>query len=281
MNGPSSCVVSFALAGLPRARRAKAIVPEAEATGSPSGGQFEFSERGGNSAERSRIAMSRKIGVLGGTGPEGSGLAYRWARAGEEIVIGSRDAKRAEETAAQLRARIGGPAKISGADNATTASQCEVVVLTVPFSGGAVLLKQLKSVWKPGTVVIDTTVPLAATVGGAATRMLGVWQGSAAEQTKELLPAGITLAAAFQNLGAELLLKDEPVDCDILVCSDDENAKKVAFELAGEIPGARALNGGKLENARIVESLTALLIGINIRYKVHSAGIRFTGVPIK
>jgi 8-hydroxy-5-deazaflavin:NADPH oxidoreductase len=225
--------------------------------------------------------MSRKIGVLGGTGPEGSGLAYRWARAGEEIVIGSRDAKRAEETAAQLRARIGGPAKISGADNATTASQCEVVVLTVPFSGGAVLLKQLKSVWKPGTVVIDTTVPLAATVGGAATRMLGVWQGSAAEQTKELLPAGITLAAAFQNLGAELLLKDEPVDCDILVCGDDENAKKVAFELAGEIPGARALNGGKLENARIVESLTALLIGINIRYKVHSAGIRFTGVPIK
>ena len=89
------------------------------------------------------------------------------------------------------------------------------------------------------------------------------------------------MAAAFQNLGAELLSKDEPVDCDILVCSDDENAKRIAFELAGEIPGARALNGGKLENARIVESLTALLIGINMRYKVHSAGIRFTGLPIK
>jgi NADPH-dependent F420 reductase len=224
--------------------------------------------------------MSRKIGILGGTGPEGSGLAYRWARGGEEIVIGSRDAQRAEEMAAQLRTRIGGSAKITGAENAA-AAQCDVVVLTVPFSGCAALLKQLKSVWKPGTVVIDTTVPLAATVGGAATRMIGVWQGSAAEQTKELLPAGISVAAAFQNLGAELLMKEEDVDCDILVCSDDEKAKQITSELAGKIPGARALNGGKLENARIVESLTALLIGINMRYKVHSAGIRFTGLPIE
>ncbi|MGC0775353.1 MAG: NADPH-dependent F420 reductase [Candidatus Acidiferrum sp.] len=225
--------------------------------------------------------MSRRVGILGGTGPEGSGLAYRWARAGEAIVIGSRDQQRAAETAAQLGARIGISAKIEGADNATVASQCDVVVLTVPFSGCAALLKQLKNSWKPGTVVIDTTVPLAASVGGAATRMLGVWQGSAAEQTKELLPAGVSVAAAFQNLGAELLSKDESVDCDILVCSDDEKAKQIASELAEKIPGARALNGGKLENARIVESLTALLVGINIRYKVHSAGIRFTGLPIK
>ena len=128
--------------------------------------------------------MPRKIGILGGTGPEGSGLAYRWARAGEHIVIGSRDAQRAAETAKQLRERIGGAAQIEGTDNAATAGQCDVVVLTVPFSGQAALLKQLKTVWKPGTIVIDTTVPLAATVGGAATRMLGVWQGSAAEQTK-------------------------------------------------------------------------------------------------
>jgi 8-hydroxy-5-deazaflavin:NADPH oxidoreductase len=224
--------------------------------------------------------MSRKIGILGGTGPEGSGLAYRWARAGEEIVIGSRDAQRALKSAAQIRARVPRHAGIEGMDNAA-AAQCEVVVLAVPFSGHAALLKQLKNSWKPGAVVIDTTVPLAATVGGSATRMLGVWQGSAAEQARELLPANVALAAAFQNLGAELLAKDEDVDCDILVCSDDEKAKQVAFELAGKIPGARALNGGKLENARIVESITALLVGINIRYKVHSAGIRFTGLPIR
>src|SRR5438309_2184807 len=156
----------------------------------------------------------------------------------------------------------------------------EIAILTVPFSGAAALLKQLKSVWKPGTIVIDTTVPLAATVGGAATRMLGVWQGSAAEQTQEILPAGVSLAAAFQNLGAEVLASDSPVDCDVLVCSDDEKAKQVASELVGKIPGARALNGGKLENARIVESLTALLIGLNMRYKVHGAGIRSTGLPV-
>lgn len=225
--------------------------------------------------------MARKIGILGGTGPEGSGLAYRWAREGEQIVIGSRDAKRAEETASQLRARIGGKTQIEGADNAGTVGQCEIVVLTVPFPGQATLLKQLKNFWKPGTIVIDTTVPLAATVGGSPTRMLGVWQGSAAEQTKELLPAGVSVAAAFQNLGAELLAGDGPVECDVLVCSDDEKAKQAAIELAGKIPGARGLNGGRLENARIVESLTALLIGLNVRYKVHGAGIRFTGLPAK
>ncbi len=127
--------------------------------------------------------------------------------------------------------------------------------------------------------MIDTTVPLAATVGGSPTRMIGVWQGSAAEAAAELLPPGVSIAAAFHNLGAELLAADGPVDCDVLVCSNDENARKLTMELAAKIPGVRALNGGKLENARIVESITALLIGLNIRYKVHSAGVRFTGLP--
>src|SRR5271163_716570 len=225
--------------------------------------------------------MARTVAILGGTGPEGTGLANRFARAGEHVVIGSRDPQRAQDVAKQLREQIGGLTQIGGTDNASAAAQCEVALLTVPFSGLTPLLKQLKPVWKPGTIVIDTTVPLAASVGGAPTRMLGVWQGSAAEQTKELLPAGVSLAAALQNLGAELLAKDEPVDCDIVVCSDDERAKQIASELAEKIPGARAVNGGKLENARIVESLTALLIGINMRHKVHSAGIRLTGLPKK
>lgn len=224
--------------------------------------------------------MARKIAILGGTGPEGSGLAYRWAKAGEHILIGSRDAARAQEAAKQLRERIGGAARVEGMENASAVAACDIAVLTVPFSGAAALLKQLKSAWKPGTIVIDTAVPLAATVGGVATRVLGVWQGSAAQQTKELLPDGVSLAAAFQNLGAETLAGDQPVECDVLVCSDDEKARQVASELAGKIPGARALNGGKLENARIVESLTALLIGLNMRYKVHGAGIRFTGLPL-
>jgi NADPH-dependent F420 reductase len=225
--------------------------------------------------------MARKIAILGGTGPEGSGLANRLARADEHIVIGSRDAARAQEAAQQLRASIGGAAQIDGADNAAAVAQCEIALLTVPFSGQAALLKQLKSAWKPGTLVIDTTVPLAASVGGSPTRMLGVWQGSAAEATREFLPAGISIVAAFHNLSAELLAGDAAVECDVLVCSDDEKARQVAMELAEKIPGVRALNGGKLENARIVESVTALLIGLNIRYKVHSAGVRFTGLPAK
>ena len=225
--------------------------------------------------------MARKIAILGGTGAEGSGLAYRLAEAGEKVLIGSRDAARAQETAKRLRERIGGDSQIEGMDNASAAATCDVAILTVPFSGVSALLKQLQSVWKQGTMVIDTTVPLAAAVGGAATRVLGVWQGSAAEQTKELLPPGVSLAAAFQNLGAESLAGNEPVECDVLVCGDDEKAKQVAFELVSKIRGARPLNGGKLENARIVESLTALLIGLNMRYKVHGAGIRFTGLPLR
>ena len=154
-------------------------------------------------------------------------------------------------------------------------------MLTVPFSGQAALLRQLKPHWKPGQILIDTTVPLAAAVGGTPSRMLGVWQGSAAQQTRELVPATVAVAAAFHNVSAALLSQDGPVDCDILVCSDDENARQVTSELAAKIPGTRPLNGGKLENARIVESLTALLIGLNVRYKVHTAGIRFTGLPLK
>src|SRR6267143_5975821 len=225
--------------------------------------------------------MARTIAILGGTGPEGSGLAKRLARAGEHIVIGSREASRAKETAQQLRDTGGNAVQIEGAENAAAAAQCEIAILTLPFSGQAPLLKQLKSFWKPGTIVIDTTVPLAATLGGSPTRMIGVWQGSAAEAAAELLPAGISIAAAFHNLGAELLAADGPVDCDVLVCSNDDNAKTVAMELATKIPGVSAVNGGKLENARIVESITALLIGLNIRYKVHSAGLRFTGLPVK
>jgi NADPH-dependent F420 reductase len=225
--------------------------------------------------------MARKIAILGGTGAEGSGLAFRMAKAGEHILIGSREAARAQETAKLLRERIGGNAQIEGLDNSSAAAACDIAVLTVPFSGVVALLKQLKSVWKPGTIVIDTTVPLAATIGGAPTRLLGVWQGSAAQQTRELLPASVSLAAAFQNLGAESLAGDAPIDCDVLVCGDEENAKQAAFDLVSKIPGARPLNGGKLENARIVESLTALLIGLNMRYKVHGAGIRFTGLPLK
>ena len=224
--------------------------------------------------------ISRAIAVIGGTGPAGTGLALRWARAGETVIIGSRDAARAEQTAETIRRRAGANAQVSGMENSAACAASDLLVLTVPFDGQAALLKQLKTAIRPGSVLIDATVPLAASVGGRASRTLGVWQGSAAQQTAELVPKGVSVVAAFQNVSAEVLNSDsnDEVDCDVIVCSDDPNATQVAMELATKIVRVRAIDGGKLENARIVEQITALLIGLNIRHKGHG-GIRITGLP--
>ncbi len=230
--------------------------------------------------DRMNSRVSRAIAVIGGTGPAGTGLALRWARAGETVIIGSRDAARAEQTAEAIRKRAGANAQVSGLENSAACAASGLLVLTVPFVGQAALLKQLKPAIRPGSILIDATVPLAASVGGRASRTLGVWQGSAAQQTAELVPNGVSVAAAFQNLAADVLNSDnnDDVDCDVIVCSDDPNAAQVAMELAAKIAGVRAIDGGKLENARIVEQITALLIGLNIRHKGHG-GIRITGLP--
>jgi 8-hydroxy-5-deazaflavin:NADPH oxidoreductase len=220
------------------------------------------------------------IAIVGGTGPEGMGLALRWARAGEEIVIGSRDATKARDAAAQVSSRIGNIGRVLGAQNEEAVAGSQIVVLTVPFSGQAALLKKLRPAFAPETVLIDTTVPLAASVGGLPTRTLGVWQGSAAQQAAELVPAHVRTAAAFHNIAAGLLNGDAPVDCDVIICTDDDRARAATSELAAKIPGVRAIDGGKLENARIVEQITALILTINRRYKVHDTGLRFTGLPI-
>ena len=224
--------------------------------------------------------MSRAIAVIGGTGPAGTGLALRWARAGETVIIGSRDAARAEKTAETIRKRVGANAQVSGLENSAACAASDLLVLTVPFEGQAALLKQLKPAIRPGSILIDATVPLAASVGGRASRTIGVWQGSAAQQTAELVPKGVSVVAAFQNVSADVLNGDsnEDVDCDVIMCSDDPNATQVAMELAAKIAGVRAIDGGKLENARIVEQITALLIVLNIRHKGHG-GIRITGLP--
>ena len=222
--------------------------------------------------------MSHPIAIIGGTGKEGFGLALRWAQAGETIIIGSRDSKRAQDTAERIKQRAGSSAKVSGDTNAAACAATDLIVLTVPFEGQAELLTLLKPVIRPGSIVIDATVPLAASVGGRATRTLGVWQGSAAQQVAELLPKEVAVVAAFHNAPAEVLGGEGQVDCDVIVCSDHAEAIPVVQALAAKIPGVRAINGGKLENARIVEQITALLIGMNIRHKAHS-GIRITGLP--
>lgn len=222
--------------------------------------------------------MIKTIAILGGTGPAGMGLALRWARAGETIILGSREAQRAQEAAEKIKARAGSAARISGTENPAACGAADVLVLTVPFEGQAGLLKQLKPVIRSGSVLIDATVALAASVGGRASRTLGIWQGSAAQQAAELVPKGVSVAAAFHNLSAEMLNGDDPLDCDVVVCSDDPNASEVARSLAARIPGVRAIDGGRLENARMLEQITALLVGLNIRHKGHG-GIRITGLP--
>jgi 8-hydroxy-5-deazaflavin:NADPH oxidoreductase len=222
--------------------------------------------------------MSRPIAILGGTGPAGTGLGLRWARAGEIVIIGSRDAARAQNAVAEIKKKAGDTAQVSGVENSAACAETDLLVLTVPFEAQASLLKQLKPSIRPGSILIDATVPLAASVGGRSSRTLGVWQGSAAQQTAELVPKGVSVAAAFQNMSADVMNGDGPVECDVIVCSDNPNAIQVGCDLASKIPGVRAIDGGKLENARIVEQITALLIGLNIRHKGHS-GIRITGLP--
>lgn len=222
--------------------------------------------------------MSRTIAIVGGTGPAGTGLALRWAGAGETVIIGSRDAARAEQAAETIRKRVGANAQVSGMENSAACQASDLLVLTVPFDGQAALLKQLKPAIHSGSILIDATVPLAASIGGRASRTLGVWQGSAAQQTAELVPKGVSVVAAFQNVSADVLNSDDEVDCDVIVCCDDPSATQIAMELAAKIPRVRAIDGGRLENARIVEQITALLIGLNIRHKGHG-GIRITGLP--
>ncbi len=222
--------------------------------------------------------MSLPIAILGGTGPAGLGLALRWAHAGEAIIIGSRNVDRAREAAAKVKEHLGGKANIIGQENSVACAAADLLALTVPFEGQAALLKQLKPSFRPGSVLIDCTVPLASSVGGRASRTLGVWQGSAAQQSAELVPKGVTVVAAFQNCSADVMYGDDPVECDVIVCSDDPNAIQLVCKLATKIPGLRAIDGGKLENAHIVEQITALLIGLNIRHKGHG-GIRITGLP--
>ncbi len=208
------------------------------------------------------------------------GLALRWARAGENVIIGSRNSQRARDAATQIASRLDENARIRGEENVEAVKAAEIVVLAVPFAGHAALLKSLKAAFKPQAILIDTTVPLATAVSGMATRTLGVWQGSAAQEAAEIVPKEVPVVAALQNISSTLLESGKPVDCDAIVCTDDETARKIASELAEKIPGVRAVNGGRLENARIVEEITALLVTINRKYKVHASGFRLTGLPL-
>jgi 8-hydroxy-5-deazaflavin:NADPH oxidoreductase len=218
------------------------------------------------------------IPIIGGTGALGYGLALRWARAGRPVVIGSRSEERAAQAATKLSGALP-DAEIEGLPNEVAARQGPIVFLTVPFRAQSENLNNLREALEPGQLLVDCTVPLAAAVGGKATRSLGVWQGSAAEQAQEMVPDGVNVVAALHTVSAPALGDIEAeLDEDILLCGDRKADKTRVAELIETIPGFRAVNAGALEMARIVEQLTPMLISINARYKTR-AGIRITGLP--
>jgi hypothetical protein len=217
------------------------------------------------------------VSIIGGTGALGFGLALRLGQAEVPIVIGSRDAARAEEAAARAAAQVPG-GSFRGLRNEQAVTQGEVVILTVPFSSQAATLDSLKATLSEGQLVIDATVPLASAVGGRATRTLGVWQGSAAQQAQELVPDGVRVVSAFHTVSAALCSDlEHQLDEDVLVCGDRRADRARVAELVGRIQGLRAVDCGALEMAAIVEQLTALIIAINIRNKAR-AGIKITGL---
>jgi 8-hydroxy-5-deazaflavin:NADPH oxidoreductase len=214
-----------------------------------------------------------KISVLGGTGKEGSGLALRWANSGHEVVIGSRDATRAQRVAEELNLALGAT-KLSGADNLTAAQSADAVVLTVPYAAHIDTLDSVKTALQ-GKVLIDVTVPVNT---ADFTRVSVPAAGSAAKEAQALLGDGVRVVAAFQNISATHLKKlDVAIDCDVLVCGDSDEAKKLALQLVTDA-GMRGWDAGPLDNAVVVEGLTPLLLGINRRHKIKGAGIRITGL---
>ena len=222
--------------------------------------------------------MPSPVTIVGATGDLGFGLALRLAQAGTPVVIGSRDADRAAEAAERVLAAVPG-ADARGLANPDAAAASDIVVLSVPFASQASTLRSIRDALQPGQLLLDVTVPLAAAVGGRATRTLGVPQGSAAQQAQELVPAGVTVVSALHTVAAKHLADvDHALDEDVLVCGDDREAKARIAALLKRIPGLRPIDAGRLETARIVEQITALTIGINIRHKA-TAGIRLTGLP--
>jgi 8-hydroxy-5-deazaflavin:NADPH oxidoreductase len=218
------------------------------------------------------------IPIVGGTGALGAGLAYRWARAGVPVVIGSRSAERAEEAAEKLRASVP-DAEVEGLVNEQAVGRGPIVFLTVPFRAQSENLNNLREALEPGQLLVDCTSPLAAAVAGKATRTLGVWQGSAAQQAQEMVPEGVTVISALHTIsGSQLADPAVELDEDVLICGDRKADKARVAVLIELIDGLRTVNAGALETARIAEQLTALLISINVRYKTH-AGIRVTGLP--
>ncbi|GAB2968520.1 NADPH-dependent F420 reductase [Nocardioides montaniterrae] len=223
--------------------------------------------------------MAQRVAVIGGTGPQGKGLGYRFARGGHDVVLGSRAAEKGEAVAAEVTEKLAGVAgagTVTGSDNAGAIAQCDVVLLAIPYDGHDELVASLDLA---GKTVISCVNPLAFDKRGAHGKVINNGEGSAAESAQELAPEA-TVVGAFHNVSAVgLWSDDEYLDEDVIVVGDVVEAKEVAMELAAAVTGRVGIDGGKLRLARQLEPFTAVLISINRKYKAH-AGIRVTGLPV-
>jgi NADPH-dependent F420 reductase len=218
------------------------------------------------------------ITVIGGTGEEGFGLTLRLAKAGRHVIIGSRSEEKGQTVAAKAREILGEGALVDGTTNEKAAEQGDVVFVTVPFGGQADIYRAIKDHVAEGKIVVDCTSPLATAVGGRAWQVVRPWHGSAAEQAKAILNPKVNMVAAFHTVSGEQLQDIErSLESDVFVCGKDPSAKATVGELIDQIPSLRWVDAGDLTMARIVETMTALLISVNRAYKLHDAGFRVTG----
>lgn len=219
------------------------------------------------------------IGIVGGTGDEGFGLALRFARAGHDVVIGSRSQERGREAAARAVELLGGDHEVGGDANESVVGAVDVVFVTVPYAGQADTYRGLKDAFQGDGIVVDCTSPLATAVGGRPWQVVRPWHGSAVEQAEALIGKGrVRLVSGFQTVSGELLQSlDRSLDGDVLLCGADADAKATVGALVEDIPDLRWVDAGDLSMARIIEPLTALLVSVNRKYRLHDTGIALTG----
>ncbi len=215
------------------------------------------------------------IAVIGGTGAQGKGLVARWAMAGEDVIIGSRFEEKAKRAAAEVGKLVGKP--VRGTTNLEAAREAEVVVLSVPFEAMRKIMREIRRGLSPGKILVNVVVPIQVRPGEVVLKRPRA--GSTGEELAKLVPKGVRVVSALQTVGARLLQElSRPLDCDVVVCSDDPAAKERVMKLVEKMPGVRAVDGGPLRNGRFVEPLVALLAELTRRYKVEAVGVRFQGL---
>lgn len=224
-----------------------------------------------------------KVAIIGGTGSQGLNLAKRLAVAGEDVIVGSRQEEKALNKVKEVKELLSDyELKIEGMDNVEAAKNGDILVLTVPLSAQKATLQSIKE-HVDDKVLLDATVPLETAIGGSPARFVDLMEGSAAERTAKILKkTSVKVVAAFNNISNSHLENiPEPIDCDCLIAGDDNQAKEIATQLIEKLPGVDVIDCGKLEKARMIEKITPLLIGLNIKYKSHYGGLRITGIPKK